>query len=249
MAAIAVVSVTAVVAWARLGQPGAEPAAAVEEVPAVLADGSPPQPVPPEVAAAVDAPAVGAQRLAELPDHMRDACMEHNEITWDPGSPDIEYAFVTADGMTTSLLGTGEVPGGFGRGPRGEEPTGLRVQCDLQFDNGRLVNHGGGYEEVFAGMPRHGGFTSSCCDGNGLATASAALDVPGDADWLLQDRGSWFQAYEVADLEVVTVTWKYREPRMGPGGPGGPAGPVPSPVLFVAADGTVVAETTAGNRF
>jgi hypothetical protein len=137
------------------------------------------------------------------------------------------------------------VPGGFGMGPGGEQPSGVRVRCDLQLEEGSAVNRGGGsYEEIFPDTPPSGGFlSSSCCDRDGFATASASVGVPAGADWVLQDRGLWFLAYEVGDLEQVGISWKYRERRMGPGGP-----PVAS-VLFVADDGTVVGESTAGGQF
>lgn len=246
MAAIAVVSVTAVVAWARVGPgAGAEVAAPVEEMPTTLAGGNQPQPVPEAITAAVDKPVIGAASLDELPGRMLDACTGDMGVMWDPGEPDVEYAFITADGLVASVAGQGDVAGGFGMGPGGEQPAGLRVRCDLELEDGSAINHGGGgYEEIFPGQPSSGGFlSSSCCDRDGLARASASLEVPQDADWALQDRGTWFQAYEVGGLSAFGVTWRYRERRMGPGGP-----PV-SGVLFVAGDGTVVSEAAAGRQF
>jgi hypothetical protein len=247
MAAIAVVSVTAVVAWARLGQPGrAGEAGAVDEVPTVLADGNPPQPVPDAVAGAVDGPVVGAAKLDRLPDDMLSACMEHADVAWDTGSPDVEYAFITTDAMTAALTGTADVGGEFGRGPEGAPASSLRLRCDLDLEGSTVVNRGGGsFEEIFPGNPPHTGgwVSSSCCDRNGLATASAAIAVPDGAEWALQDRGTWFLAYEVDGMAQAPVTWKYRERRMGPGGP--PA----SLVIFVNADGNVVGEDTAGGQF
>ena len=244
MAAIAVVSVTAVVAWARLADPPSEQATGVEDVPTALADGSAPPTLPEVVTSAVDLPVVGAQRLDVLPDHMLGACTDTIEVAWD-GSPEAEYAFVTADGVVASLAGDGEVPGGFAVGPGGQQPTGLRVRCDLQLQDGDVINRGGGgFEEILPGSPPGGGFmSSSCCDENGLATASASLLVPDEAHWALQERGSWYQAYAVDGLTHVGVSWRYRERRMGPGGP-----PV-STILFLAADGTIISEDSVGGHF
>lgn len=247
MAAVAVVSVTAVVAWARLGQPGTSEAAATveEEVPTALAGGNQPAQVPAAVSSAVDLPVVGAAELDELPGHMLDACTQDFDVGWDPGSPQVEYAFMTPDGVVASVTGQGDMPGGFGMGPGGEQPTGVRFRCDLQLEDGSAINRGGGsFEEIFPDQPSSGGFlSSSCCDEQGLATASASVPVPADAAWLLQDRGTWYLGYDVSGLENVGVSWKYRENRFGQGGP-----PI-STVLFVGKDGTIVAETTAGGQF
>ena len=247
MAAIAVVSVTAVVSWARLAQPDAsEQAAGVDqELPTALADGSEPAPVPDAVASAVDLPVVGTAKLDQLSDEMLDACTEGSGVGWDPGSPRAEYAFVTPDGVLASVTGEGDLAEDFGGGPAGEQPTGVRFRCELQLEGGSVTNRGGGgFEPIFPDQPDSGGFmTSGCCDEQGFATASASVQVPADAAWLLQDRGTWFLGYEVGGLENVVVSWKYRENRFGQ------AGPPMSPVLFVAEDGSVVAEATAGGRF
>ena len=249
MALIAVVAVTAVVVWARVGAPAAgdEPATTGldEALPETLAGGTEPAPVPDEIAAAVDGPVVGAARLDELPDDMLAACVDFIEVTWDPGSPTTEYALVTPDGVNASLFGQGEVAGGFGKGPVGEDPIGIRIRCELDLSGGEPVNRGGGgYEEVFPDQPVMGGFSgSSCCDQNGLATAMAAVDIPDDAAWLLQERGAWFLAYPVDGLDVISVTWRYRENRFGPGGP------PQSRVVLVDASGETIAESFVGGRF
>lgn len=249
MAAVAIVSVTAVVAWARLGQPagGAEAAAAVEEVPTALAGGDPPQPVPDGVAAAVDRPVIGAARLDHLPGEMLAACTEEHNISWeDVGGPEVEYAFITPDGVVAALAGPGDLVGDMDMGPEGQAATGIRLTCDLELQEGSPINRGGGsFEHIFPDQPRGGGgfMSSSCCDERGLATATAGVDVPAEAEWLLQDRGTWFLAYDVEGLEGVGVSWKYREHRFGQGGP-----PI-STVLFVGEDGSIVAEATAGGQF
>ena len=250
MAAIAVVSVTAVVAWARLAQPAASegPAGVEQEVPAVLADGSQPAPVPAAIAAAVDLPVVGAAKLDELSDEMLGACTEGFEGAGDAGEQGglrPEYAFVTPDGVVASVTGKGELAEEFGMGPGGEQPTGVRFRCDLQLEEGSVTNRGGGggFEPIFPDQPSSGGFSSSCCDEQGLANATATVQVPVDAAWLLHDRGTWYLGYEVGGLENVGVSWRYRENRFGQGGP-----PM-STVLFVGEDGSIVAETTAGGQF
>lgn len=247
MATIAVVSVTAVVAWARLAQPAAseEPAGVEQEVPAVLADGSEPAPVPAAVASAVDLPVVGAAKLDALSEEMLDACTEGFPVAWGPDGPRPEYAFVTPDGVAASVTGKGDLAEEFGTGPGGEQPTGVRFRCDLQLEDGSVTNRGGGggFEPIFPDQPTSGGFSSSCCDEQGLAHATATVQVPADSAWLLHDRGTWFLGYEVRGLESVGVSWRYRENRFGPGGP------PRSTVLFVGEDGSVVAEATAGGQF
>jgi hypothetical protein len=245
MTTVAMVAVTAVVAWARLGSPDpGDPAGVVEEMPESLAGGNQPQPVPDEVAAAAAGPVVGAARLERLPDHMLTSCLESNEITWDAGGPDAEYAFITTDGVTASLFGRGEMPGGFGRGPGGAEPIGFRVRCELQLEDGTAINRGGGgFEEVFPGGGGGRFVSSSCCDRQGLTTASAAIAVPPGSSWALQDRGGWFLAYDVAGLEFVGVSWKYQESRFGRGGS------PQSRVTFLDDDGVVIEEAFAGGPF
>jgi hypothetical protein len=249
MALIAVVAVTAVVVWARVGAPDAGDrtvtAGVDEALPETLAGGFEPAPVPPEIVAAVDAPVVGAAKLEQLPDDMLAACMDFNEVTWDPGSPTTEYAVVTPDGVNASLFGQGEVAGGIGKGPEGEDPIGIRIRCELDLRGSGPSNRGGGgYEEVFPDQPVMGGFSgSSCCDEDGLATAMASVNIPDGAAWLLQQRGAWFLAYPVEGLDVISVTWRYRENRFGPGGP------PQSRVVIVDGAGETIAESFVGGRF
>ena len=248
MGVIAVVSVTAVVAWARLGRteaaeakPGFE-----EEVPTTLAGGTAPAPVPQKIVEKVDGPVIGAVRLERLSDDMLAACMEFNEVTWDPGNPDLEFAVVTPEGVNASLVGQGDFPGGGGPGRRGPKVIGLRIRCELDLSGGVPSNRGGGgFEEIYEGQPNGvGGFTgSTCCDANGLGTATASVQIPQDARWLLQERGSWYLAYPVEGVDSIGVSWKYRENRFGPGGP------PQSRVLLLDADGETIEETFAGGGF
>jgi hypothetical protein len=240
MAGIAVVAVTAVV-WARIGDPGAaEQASSADAAPSTLADGSEPTSVPAAVAAAVETPVIGAARLDQLPDHMLDGCLQHQDVSWEVGGPRLEYAVVTSDVVVASLIGA-QAPGGFDPDAGPEQPDEVRLRCHLQLENGMAVNSSTGrVEPVLPGGPRGDFVHSSCCDSDGMATASSVVQVPADAHWALQDRGTWHLAYPVDGTEHVPVTWRYRERRMGPG-----ESPV-SAVTFVADDGTVVGEATAG---
>ena len=83
----------------------------------------------------------------------------------------------------------------------------------------------------------------SCCDENGLATASADVEVLDGAAWALQDRGGWYVAYPLEDRTSLTVTWKFREQRFGPGGP------PQSAITFLDGNGEILGEAFAGGQF
>ena len=101
---------------------------------------------------------------------------------------------------------------------------------------------GGGWaaNSTFFGDGFSSGSSIGCCDAQGRASSITLLDVPEDADWLLQEHAGWWLAVEVADQERIPLAWRYDERRMQ-------MGPSPSThVLWVAADGAVVHEEFPG---
>ena len=88
-----------------------------------------------------------------------------------------------------------------------------------------------------------GGGGYSCCDSNGLATATGVVRVPNGATWALQDRNGWYLAYPVREQERLALSWKFREQGVGPGGP-----PQTS-VTFVDDSGAILEETFTGGNF
>lgn len=242
MAAVATISVAAVVAWARLstGRTGADPSgqAIVDDVPVSLAGGVEPGAVPDAVVAAVDLPVVGARQLEELPDDSAADCRQHGEFDEEPT---LEYAVATPEGIAASLVGPSSMMG-VDIGGGGADPPLLRLRCTVEFSDDRW--HGASSSSGPAGdevVPSGSSF--SCCDARGFATASATIATNPDASWALQDRGSWYLAYPLSDRGWTEVTWTFRENRFGQGRP--PS----SNVLFVDDTGAVVGETNAGDLF
>ena len=249
MAAIALVSVTAIVVWARVGPGtgGAQAAEPLEEIPSSLAGEIEPTSVPADVVGAFDGPVVGARRLDELPPDVLDACNQFNELQWADGEPSLTSAVATPDGIIGVLEGKAEVPNGFGEweGPGGEDPERFRQSCNARFEDGRWVSDGGGFEPVFPDQPDPPMFGGSfCCDSRGLGTATGQVTVVDGTTWIVQDRVSWYVGYPVTDQdESITVTWKYREGRFGPGGP------PQSRIFFVDDSGEILGEGFAGGAF
>lgn len=248
MAAIAVVAVTVVVVSARAGGNSPDDPDVEETVPTTLAGGIPPGPVPDVVTAAFDAPVIGAVNMDNPPADAVASCGESMGIVWDDGQPEVEYAIATPDGIYLSLLGSGQT------GPDmdmdmggGGVPEKFRTSCSAQAQDGGWHSQGGGMEVVFEGeelAEDFGGSSYSCCDDQGLATASGSVEVPEDAEWAVQDRRGWYLAYPAAGRPRLTLTWKYRQSRFG-----GAEGPPQSPVTFLDAEGAVVGQSFAGGRF
>ena len=248
MAAVALVAVAVVVVSARLGGNSSGEAGVEETVPTTLAGGIAPGPVPQVVTATFDAPVVGAVNLDNPPADAVASCGESMGIMWDDGQPEVEYAVATPDGIFLSLLGSGETAPDMGMDSGGQIPEKFRTTCSAQPDGDGWMSQGGGMEVVFEGEPESEDFAGSsssysCCDEQGLATASGSVEVPDDAAWALQDRSGWYLAYPTADRPRLVLTWKFRESRFGGGGP------PQSPVTFVDADGVIVGEGFAGGGF
>ena len=248
MAAIALVAVTVVVVSARLGG-NSEGSDDVEEtVPTTLAGGMEPTPLPDALVASFDAPVIGARELDELPPDALAVCLESlGGIEVADADIKVEYAVATPDGLFGTLLGKGELGPEMGfDGGGGEAPTGFRGTCAArEDDNGGWISDGGGMEILFGdeGPGEMNGTSYSCCDSNGLATASGTVEVPDDADWAVQDRNGWYLAYPTTDRNQLLLTWKFRENRFGNGSP------PQSPVTFVDADGVIIGEGFAGGNF
>lgn len=250
MAAVALVAVTVVVASARLGGGNSDSSSDVEEtVPTTLAGGMEPAPVPAALTAAFDAPVIGARELDELPSDALAVCVENfGGIEFDPADITVEYAVATPDGLFATLMGTGELGPEMGfDGGGGEAPTGFRGTCAArQGDSGGWQSDGGGMEMLFEGdegSDEMSGTSYSCCDSDGLATASGTVKVPAEAQWAVQDRHGWYLAYPTTGRKQLLLTWRFRENRFGDGSP------PQSPVTFVDADGVIVGEGFAGGRF
>ena len=246
---IALVAVAAVVGWTRVSAgPQTDGEAALEEtVPTSLVGGLPPAEVPAAVAGVFDMPVIGAANLDDLPDRVVEECSRSfGEVNWDEGQPSIEYAIATPDAISTSLVGSGEnFDMGMGGGP--DAPDKFRLTCTARIEGGGWVADGSGFEPIFDDMDEgHGGMGVggySCCDDNGLATATGAVKVPEGATWGLQDRNGWYLAYPVGKQRTLTVMWKFREDRFGAGVP-----PQTS-ITFVDNDGEVIEETFTGGQF
>lgn len=245
MAAIALIAVTVVMVSARAGGNPADASGVEETVPTTLAGGIAPGPVPDEVTAAFDAPVIGAVNMDSPPAEAVASCGESMGVLWDEGQPEVEYAVATPDGIFMSLLGTGQSGPEMGM-DGGGVPEKFRTSCSAQSEGGGWHSQGGGMEVIFEGegdTESVSGDSYSCCDEQGLATASGSVEVPDGAEWAVQDRSGWYLAYPTGDRQRLVLTWKYREGAFGGGGP------PQSRVTFLDADGAIVGEGFAGGRF
>ena len=245
MAVIALIAVTAVVASARVGNPAGD--AGVEEtVPTTLAGGIAPAPIPDAITASFDGPVLGAVDLDDPPADAVASCGESMGVVWDEGQPEVEHALATPDGIFLSLLGSGSAGPDMGMDGGGPMPDQFRISCAAQSQGDGWISQGGGMEFVAEGEEmggEFGGSSYSCCDEQGLATASGSVAVPEGSQWAVQDRHGWYLAYPTGGRDRLTLTWKYRESALGSGAP------PQSRVTFVDAEGTVVGEAFAGGRF
>ena len=249
MAVIALVSVSVVMVWARVSSGSSEGEGSEsgidEPVPDSLAGGIAPAPVPDAVTAAFDQPVVGAARLDELPPDVSDECSDtFGEVEWEEGQPTLQSAIATPDAIHAVLEGKGSWGPDMGGG--GEAPERFRTTCSAHSEGDRWMTEGNGFQPVFGeGDVVEDGMGSgySCCDENGLATATQTIAVPDGAAWGIQERSGWYLAYPVEDEPMMMLTWKFREQRFGPG-----AAPQTT-VTFVDDAGAVIAEAFAGGQF
>ena len=250
VAVVALVAVTVVMMFARVSAGAkADPEGATleGEVPTTLAGDIEPGPVPDPIRNAMDLPVIGAAQLDEPPEPIFDECSASTgEIEWDEGDPAVESALATTDVLLVSLIGKGEFGEGMGfDGGQGKAPDRFRMVCTARHDGGSWFNESSNFEPVFdeGGDFGHTGSGYSCCDDNGLATATGNVDIVDGATWALQDRGGWYQAYPLQGRDSLTVTWKFREQRMGPGTP------PQSAITFLDDEGEVLGEAFAGGQF
>lgn len=230
------------------------------EVPTRLAGGLDPGEVPAAIQAAVDGPVLGALRLddgVDLPQGVDlSGCVGQDAFD---GEPAVVDGTVTPDGLMVILEGPGR--GGFadmpvpapapapgpspspavssvpGTGP--SEPR-MRAVCDFQWtEGGGWVGSGGSMgpadDRGFGG----GGMGSFCCDADGMTIAATWVTPPTDAAWGLQDRGAYWVAYPVDELDLVSVSWRYRERRFAPT-------PPTTHIQWVDEDGGFLAEENLG---
>lgn len=225
--AIAVLVVSAVVVWARLaeGQGATASPTPDEGVPTELAGGYEPGDVPEAVAASRDGPVVGARLLDELPDGVN-GC-DPGGMEWE-AEPVVDKALLTPEGLFLSF---------DGQTIDGQQ---WRMTCELSW--GERGWTPGSSTVGPAQDALRGGLGSgfSCCDRDGLATATADAFVPEGAAWALQERGEWWLAYPVEDQPRLNLTWRFA-PRFG----GGRS--VPTHVVFVDAQGQEISEEWFGH--
>lgn len=264
MLAVALLAVAPVMLFGR-ATPAAEPPEppTVElAMPDALAGGIEPGDVPDTVADAADGPVLGAVRVDEIPPG---ATCHHEGVFAD--EPVLEFAVVGPFGLSASFVGAGGAE--FGPPPPGpraapvpqpDRPAGpappalppapaaanppaerLRAICGATWDGAGWT--GGGQSISPVDHPEAGGgIGMSCCDEQGLGTASVSLPVPDGVAWVLQDQGGWWVAYPVEGAPVVALNWKFVDPGARRGMFEG-HGPVTSTlVLLLDAGGDVIEE-------
>lgn len=248
IAAIAVIAAALVVGWARIGGAGSasdDDEAAGDALPTTLEGGIEPDEVPRALAKAFDKPVVAATLLTQLPPDVLDTCRSH-DLEWEEGDPTLESAVATPDAVHASLVGRTAGMGeqmGFESTDGG--PVRWRVRCTARFEDGEWRTEGGGGIEPADESFEHTGIREmSCCDAAGMTTGTAILMAPPEAAWAVQDRGSWYLAYPIAEEHRrVTVTARFREGGFGPGGP--PA----MHVTYVDKAGEVIGDERLGDDF
>jgi hypothetical protein len=246
MGLVAALTVAGVVGWIRLtGQSQAEaapPSGLETEVPDTLAGGRPFGAAPAAVPDEVTTPVLGARLITDvddLPAPLEQVC----DVSFDIADPALVSAVVDTDGMVVIVEGPSAPGGEFGRAPpqgavaltegvagetetagvAGEteavagEPEGqlLRATCDATAEEGGWF---GGAMSIGPGGGMGGGsMGGSCCDADGLSTASAEVLPPDGAAWALQDRGAYWLAQPVEGMAAIVVRWRYRESPFMPG--------------------------------
>lgn len=221
--AIAVVAAAATIVWARLPA-GAPQAAADQEVPSTLNDGRRLPEAPDAVADAIGLPVVLTERL-DAPGDIATGC----EV--DPRS--VLGGHVTPDHAT--LLARTDNP-----------PMSAEVMADPATDGPVNVacvsgwNEGAWRRMGLSAVPVRGPESQfpawMCCDSNGDSIVFHVLNVRPGAAWLLEDKGHYAVAYDVAGLDATGVVAS-----VSPTGVEGSAH-----VWWVDGDGEIVGETYQG---
>lgn len=249
IAAIAVIAAALVVGWARIGDAGSsgdEDEPGGDAIPTTLEGGIEPGEVPRALARAFDKPVVAATLLTQLPPDVLDTCQSSDDLEWEEGDPTLESAVATPDAVHASLIGRSVGMGEqMGFESTDGEPVRWRVRCTARFEDGGWRTDGsGGFEPADEGFEHTGIQEMSCCDAAGMTTGTAILAAPPEAAWAVQDRGSWYLAYPIAEEHRrVTVTARFREGGFGRGGP--PA----MRVTYVDKAGEVIGEESLGDDF
>jgi hypothetical protein len=244
MGAIALGTVSLVVALARIDRTAPDPASD-DPVPETLAGGIEVGDVPAAVTGAVSLPVVGARRLDVLPGGLSPDC--GGMLGFVAEEPGLGAAPERGIEQNTQFVSATATPEGVDvalrvdaiEGVAPEFSGGDTITCQARFDGGDWIFEGS--TTTFGGGGQ--GMSTSCCDSRGLSTARSGVTVPQSATWLLADRGSYYLAIPVSEGETATVSWSFRDGRFNGGAP------TPMRVLFLDEDGEVVEETTVGGGF
>jgi hypothetical protein len=190
--AVAVVAATATVVWARLpvSAPQADPA---QEVPTTLGDERRLPEAPAAVAGAIGLPVLMAQRVDDTTDLAARCETDPQTVLGSHITP----------GHATVLARTDRPPAGaeIMADPAAGGP--LNVGCVLRWSDGTWERIG------LAATPTRGPDAQfpawMCCDPDGESFTFTVLHVSRDVAWLLEDRGHYAVAYDVAGLDATGV--------------------------------------------
>jgi hypothetical protein len=226
VAVVVAAGVVLVMRFAPTPAPDTRSVAAFEEtVPTHLGGGFEVGDVPAAVSAAVDVPVVAVRVLDEPPEGA-ESC---HGMFGPADERQVEQVIATPDGLSFSIVGPEPSGAGWdmervappvlepGTDAAAEpEPLLWRESCTFARSGDRWVAQGSsaGPVEDFDMMGMSSGY--SCCDEDGLATASAQLLPPGGATWALQERGAYWLAYPVVEGVGLQISWRFRESGFGP---------------------------------
>lgn len=221
--AIAVVAAAATIVWARLPA-GAPPAAAEQEVPSTLSDGRRLPEAPDAVAAAIGLPVVLTERL-DPPGDIATGCeMDPRSVVGGHVTPDHATLLARTDNPPMSAEVMADPTTG---GP-------LNVACVSGWNDGAWQRLGLSAVPVRGPESRFPAWM--CCDTSGDSIIFHVLNVRPRAAWLLEDKGHYALAYDVAGLDATGVV-----AGVSPTGVEGSAH-----VWWVDRDGEIVGETYQG---
>jgi hypothetical protein len=189
--AVAVVAATATIVLARL--PAGTTQAERQEVPTTLSDGRAAPPTPEAVAGAIGLPVVVADRLDDAGDIATGCEMDPRTVLGGHVTPD--HATVLA--RTSDPPMSAEIVAD----PTGSGP--LNVACVNGWRDGA-------WQRIsLSAVPARGPESQfpawMCCDENGNSIVHHVLDVPSDAAWLLEDKGHYAVAYDLAGLHATGI--------------------------------------------